>query len=96
MEGEAGLPRPRPTPPEIRSGGEGQTGRGAGAGAGLWAECHALLQGRDGHSSWGSPAGVLLLGGYPGDGYDSLRSTELLSTTDSSSQQAFDLEYDTA
>ena len=68
----------------------------AGAGAGLWAECHALLQGRDGHSSWGSPAGVLLLGGYPGHGYDSLRSTELLSTTDSSSQQAFDLEYDTA
>ena len=70
---------------------------GAGAGAGQWAESHALLQGRDGHSSWGSPAGVLLLGGYPGPGsYDSLRSTELLSTTDSSSQQAFALEYDTA
>ena len=69
----------------------------SGAGAGQWAESHALLQGRDGHSSWDSPAGVLLLGGYPGPGsYDSLRSTELLSTTDSSSQQAFALEYDTA
>ena len=56
---------------------------------------HALREKRAQHSSWMSPAGLVLIGGY----YNP-RTTELLLPTDSSndltlSTQAFDLEYDT-
>ena len=59
--------------------------------AGGWVLSHNLLQTRYHHSSWQSPAGLLLLGGaYPGTGF----TTELLSS-DSTSSYSFTLDYDT-
>ena len=51
--------------------------------SGGWQESHQLqYYGRRGHSSWSSPAGLLLMGG----GYT---STEILSATDSSTTSSF-------
>ena len=55
-----------------------------------WQESHQLQERRYDHSSWRSPAGLLLMGGYY-----SLTSTEILSATDSSSTPSFTLEYRT-
>ena len=55
-----------------------------------WQESHQLQEKRDDHSSWRSPAGLLLMGGAY-----SYTSTEILSATDSSSTSSFTLEYDT-
>ena len=55
-----------------------------------WTTSHQLVESRWGHSSWSSPAGLILMGGY-----DSGKTTELLSDTSSSSSPSFDLEYDT-
>ena len=57
---------------------------------GGWQESHQLQQERYDHSSWRSPAGLLLMGGF-----DSPTSTELLSVTDSSTSSNFTLEYRT-
>ena len=54
-----------------------------------WTKSHDLVEWRFHHSSWSSPAGLLLMGGISG------RTTELLSDTGSSSSPSFDLEYDT-
>ena len=56
---------------------------------------HTLREKRAQHSSWMSPAGLVLIGGY----YNP-RTTEMLLPTDSSNDltlttQAFNLEYDT-
>ena len=58
--------------------------------AGGWVVSHNLLEGREYHSSWQSPAGLVLIGGYW-----SGTTTELLSSSDSSSSYNFTLEYDT-
>ena len=55
-----------------------------------WTTSHDLLEEREGHSSWLSPHGLLLMGGL-----DSVWKTELLSGTSSSSSPSFDLEYAT-
>ena len=55
-----------------------------------WQESHQLQEERAEHTSWSSPAGLLLMGG----GY-SVTSTEILSATDSSSTSSFTLEYKT-
>ena len=55
-----------------------------------WQESHQLQERRDDHSSWRSPAGLLLMGGW-----DSPTSTEILSVTDSTSTPSFTLAYDT-
>ena len=53
-----------------------------------WKQSHQLQEKRDDHSSWRSPAGLLLMGGgYP------LTSTEILSATDSSTTSNFTLAY---
>ena len=57
--------------------------------AGGWVVSHNLLQYRYGHSSWQSPAGLVLIGG------SGSRTTELLSSSDSSSSYNFTLEYRT-
>ena len=56
-----------------------------------WTTSHQLMTERERHSSWLSPAGLLLMGGsLTGNG----QTTELLSDT-SSTSPLFDLEYDT-
>ena len=60
--------------------------------AGEWKMSHALNVQRWHHLSWNSPNGTLLMGGNTNDAY---QTTELLSTTTSSSTQAFSLSYDT-
>ena len=57
--------------------------------AGGWVVSHNLLEDRWGHSSWQSPAGLVLIGGGSGT------TTELLSSSDSSSSSNFTLQYDT-
>ena len=59
--------------------------------AGDWVVSHNLLESRYWHSSWQSPAGLVLIGG----GY-SYTTTELLSSSDSSSSSNFTLQYSTA
>ena len=54
-----------------------------------WQESHRVQE-RHYHSSWRSPAGLLLMGGF-----DSPTSTEILSATDSSTSSNFTLEYRT-
>ena len=56
-----------------------------------WAVTHNLLQYRWYHSSWMSPAGLVLIGGQDVGGTDT--TTELLSSSDSSSSFNFTLEY---
>ena len=53
---------------------------------GGWPESHQLRQRREDHSSWRSPAGLLLMGGT---------STEIPSATDSSTTSSFTLAYKT-
>ena len=53
-----------------------------------WAESQLLGQGREYHTSWRSPAGLLLLGGE-----QSPTTTELLSSTDSTTSSSIALEY---
>ena len=55
-----------------------------------WQESHQLQQGRGVHSSWRSPAGLLLMGGYY-----SGNTTEILSATYSSTTSSFTLAYNT-
>ena len=55
--------------------------------AGGWVVSHNLLEDRSGHSSWVSPAGLVLMSGT---------TTELLSSSDSSSSYNFTLQYYTA
>ena len=55
-----------------------------------WEEAHNLQQQRRTHSSWRSPAGLLLMGGWR-----NATSTELLSNTDSSSSYGFTTLYNT-
>ena len=57
---------------------------------GEWEQSHSLSDGRSGHVSWLSPAGILLMGGW-----DSGTSTELLSTTTDTTTPGFSLPYDT-
>ena len=58
--------------------------------AGGWVVSHNLLKSRTEHSSWQSPAGLVLIGGG-GSG----TTTELLSSSDSSSSSNFTLQYET-
>ena len=58
--------------------------------AGGWVVSHNLLGDRSEHSSWQSPAGLVIIGGeYSGT------TTELLSSSDSSSSYSFTLQYRT-
>ena len=52
-----------------------------------WITSQHLVERRNGHVSWSSPAGLLLMGGH------SNLTTELLTNTDSSSSPSFSLEY---
>ena len=63
------------------------------AAAGGWVETHKLLEDREGHTSWMSQAGLVLMGG---SGWGSYTTTELLSSSDSSSSSNFTLQYWTA
>ena len=59
--------------------------------AGGWVETHNMLGNRSSHSSWQSPAGLVLIGGYQ---YPNGRTTtEMLSSSDSSTSYNFSLEY---
>ena len=55
-----------------------------------WTKSHELVGEREGHVSWLSPDGLLLMGGL-----SNILKTELLSDNSSSSSLSFDLEYDT-
>ena len=55
-----------------------------------WQKSHQLQKRRSLHSSWSSPAGLLLIGGY-----HSGTTTEILSATDSSSTFSYSLAYHT-
>ena len=57
---------------------------------GGWVVSHNLLEYRAYHSSWISPAGLVLMGGV-----NSPTTTELLSSSDSTSSYSFNLEYET-
>ena len=62
--------------------------------AGVWETTHNMNVRRRDHLSWNSPNGTLLLGGcWNCD--PSYQTTELLSTTSSSSTEAFTLSFDT-
>ena len=58
--------------------------------AGGWVESNKLLQVKSGHSSWMSPAGLVLMGGVY-----SPTTTERLSSSDSSSSYSFNLQNKT-
>ena len=58
--------------------------------AGGWVVSHNLMESREEHSSWQSPAGLVLIGGSY-----SPTTTELLSSSDSSSSSNFTLQYST-
>ena len=63
------------------------------AGAG-WELSHVLQQQRFYHSSWASPSGQVLLGGYLGGPHGSSSNTsELLSTSSMDSADHFPLKY---
>ena len=55
-----------------------------------WQKSHQLQKRRSLHSSWSSPAGLLLMGGY-----HSSTTTEILSATDSSSTFGSFVAYNT-
>ena len=57
---------------------------------GEWKQSHSLSEGRGGHVSWQSPAGILLMGGW-----DSSTTTELLSTSTDTTTSNFSLSYET-
>ena len=57
---------------------------------GGWVESHLLMEKRVNHTSWMSPAGLLLIGGAFSE-----RSTELLSSTGATTYINFTLNYDT-
>ena len=61
--------------------------------AGGWVVSHNLLEDRSLHSSWQSPAGLVLIGGV---GSGSRTTTSLLSSSDSSSSSNFTLQYRTS
>ena len=71
--------------------------------AGDWVVTHNLLEPREAHSSWESPAGLVLIGGLGSANTASIlthlvqtgSTTELLSSSDSSSSYSFTLQYDT-
>ena len=54
-----------------------------------WTQSHTLLEERRFHSTWKSPRGLLLMGGYR-----SRKTTELLND-DGTSSKHFDLNYET-
>ena len=56
---------------------------------GGWQQSHQLRQRREDHSSWRSPAGLLLMGGYS----NSSTSTEILSANNLSTTSSFKLTY---
>ena len=58
--------------------------------AGSWTPSHQLLQKRAYHSSWASPAGTLLMGGWYSE-----KTTELLDTNTGDSVMSFPLKYRT-
>ena len=72
-------------------GRDGDTGTSCLTFDGEWEQSHSLSEGRSGHVSWQSPAGILLMGG----GYSSRTSTELLSTTTDTTTSNFSLPYET-
>ena len=88
-----------PRLPQIRvqhsqTGLETCGGGGAGMGCvkltgGSWTPSHHLAQERYGHTSWASPVGTLLLGGY------SDTTTELLEEGTGDSVMHFNLKYGT-
>ena len=55
-----------------------------------WTPSHQLLQKRAYHSSWVSPAGTLLMGGWYSE-----KTTELLDTNTGDSAMSFPLKYRT-
>ena len=57
---------------------------------GEWKTSHNLTEQRRVHTSWTSNIGILLFGGW-----DSQKTTELLSSTSSTSTSTFQLPYDT-
>ena len=59
-----------------------------------WELSHVLQQARYYHSSWASPSGQVLLGGYLGGPHGSSSNTsELLSTSSMDSADHFPLKY---
>ena len=63
---------------------------------GKWKRSHMLKKGRDYHSSWASPLGIVLMGGGMGEEEESrAQTTELLDDTTGDSVMTFPLKYDT-
>ena len=52
-----------------------------------------LLDERQGHTSWSTDAGIYLIGGYPTNNPNNLKTTELV--TGDTTQAGFGLKYDT-
>ena len=67
--------------------GEGTTTTCVRLEAGSWTPSHQLVEQRRSHSSWASPAGTLLMGGY------NEQTTELLDANTGDSVTSFPLKY---
>ena len=61
--------------------------------SGQWIQSHTLQHWRSRHSSWASPDGPLVMGGFPNEEIEG-NSTEML-TRDGQSTMYFALKYDT-
>ena len=64
---------------------------------GAWAQSHSLLGRRKDHSSWVSPAGLVLMGGWDHtDGGYTDNTTEIVSSRGDTSIRGFDMAHNTA
>jgi len=58
--------------------------------SGQWVTSHALTEEREGHTSWSTEAGIVIMGGY----YSGM-TTELLTEEEYDGVPGFDMQYDT-
>ena len=81
--------RDRHTQSSLTACGGEETGSSCLTFDGEWEQSHSLSEERVGHVSWQSPAGILLMGGEEIQGSE--KTSELLSTTDTTTTPGFSL-----
>ena len=72
--------------------GDEETGTTCSTFTGQWETSHQLGVPRYGHVSWDSPSGIILLGGFVSEAF---QTTETLSHNSSTTSSAFQLPYHT-